>query len=108
MMSLRSSFASSIMTLPALALFTGSLYLENCSSQAMAQAADETPKDMIASQVRRQGFACDNPQGATKDQAISRPDEAAWVLACENATYRVRLIPHKAAKIEQLQAQKQK
>src|SRR5690242_7783780 len=71
-----------------------------------ARAADETPKDMIASQVRREGSRCDNPKSATRDQALSKPDEAVWVLTCENATYRVRLIPDMAAKIEKLQGQK--
>jgi len=64
-----------------------------------AYAADETPKNMIASQVRRQGSTCKNPQTATRDQALSRPDETVWILTCENATYRVRLMPHLAAKI---------
>jgi len=33
----------------------------------------------------------------------SWPDEPLWILNCANATYRVRLIPDVAARIERLQ-----
>jgi hypothetical protein len=31
---------------------------------------------------------------------VSRPDEAVWILTCEGATYRVRLDPDIAAKVD--------
>jgi len=62
--------------------------------------ADESIKSIIAAQVRAQGYPCDAPMSATRDRRDSRPDEAAWVLKCENVTYRVRLIPNMAAHIE--------
>jgi hypothetical protein len=68
-----------------------------------AQAAGEAPKDTIAAQIRLQGFACDKPQSAVRDAKRSKPDEAVWVLKCSNATYRIRLIPDMAAKVERLQ-----
>jgi hypothetical protein len=64
--------------------------------------ADDAPQDTLAAQVRVQGLACGTPQKAERDLALSKPDEAVWVLTCDNATYRVRLIPHMAAKIEQI------
>lgn len=65
-------------------------------------AAQDDPKELIAVQVRDQGYTCDTPKSATKDEAASSPDEQAWVLECENATYRVKLVPDMAAEIEQI------
>ena len=70
--------------------------------QSAARAASETPKDMLAAQIRRQGFACDNPQRATRDANRSKPDHEVWVLKCDNATYRVSRYPDMAAKVERL------
>jgi len=67
-------------------------------------AADqESPKEIIAVQIRRQGFPCENPQSVGRDSEASKPDEAVWVLQCENATYRVRLIPDMAADVERIE-----
>lgn len=62
--------------------------------------AQESPKDVIAAHLRTQGYKCDAPKSATHDAAASRPDEAVWIIRCENARYRVRLIPDMAAKVE--------
>jgi hypothetical protein len=73
------------------------------SGAGTALALDgEDPKDIIAAQLRDQGYACDNPQSATRDQDASGPDAAAWVVACEGASYRVKLIPDMAAKVEKI------
>jgi hypothetical protein len=65
-------------------------------------SAQQTPADGIAAQIRVQGYRCDAPISAERDAALSRPDEAVWILKCQNATYRVRLIPDLAARVEQL------
>jgi hypothetical protein len=57
----------------------------------------------IADQVRLQGYPCDAPVTAQRDSQQSRPDEQAWLLTCANATYRVRLVPDMAARVEKLQ-----
>jgi hypothetical protein len=67
-----------------------------------AQAAGETPKGMLAAQIRMQGVACDKPLSAVRDAKRSRPDYAVWVLKCRNAIYRISRAPDMAAKIEQL------
>lgn len=67
-----------------------------------AAAEQENPKDIVAAQIRRQGYACDRPQSAVRDRERSKPDEAVWVLRCENASYRVRLIPDMAAHVERI------
>ena len=68
-----------------------------------ALAQQEPPADDIAAQVRLQGYPCNGPVGAHKDAKWSWPDEPLWILNCANATYRVRLIPDMAARIEKLQ-----
>lgn len=67
---------------------------------AAAAVAAENAADIIAAQIRRQGYVCENPQGAERVIEASRPDEPVWMLRCSNATYRVRLIPDMAAKVE--------
>jgi hypothetical protein len=74
-----------------------------CLSTQLAIAEDEqSPKDDIAAQIRAQGYACDQPQSATRDVQASKPDEEVWLLRCEGASYRVRLIPDMAARVERI------
>jgi hypothetical protein len=65
-----------------------------------AQAAEEMPAEIIAGQIRDQGYSCDKALSAERDG--ERSDNAVWILKCQNATYRVRLIPDMAAKVERL------
>jgi hypothetical protein len=67
-----------------------------CSSRS------QTPADDVASQVRSQGYACDEPVTARRDVKLSKPDLAVWVLNCRNVTYRVRLDPNMAAHVIKL------
>lgn len=70
---------------------------------AEAQPADdEVPPDIIAVQIRKQGYACDNPSKAKRDPQASRPDLPVWILTCENASYRVRLVGNMADRVEKL------
>ena len=55
--------------------------------------------DIVAAQVRSQGFACTNPVSAEKVEAESMPDQAVYILVCEGVKYHVRLIPDEAADI---------
>jgi len=64
--------------------------------------AQESPKNIIAAQIRDQGYKCDSPQSADQDMQASKPDEAVWVIHCEDATYRVRLVPDMAAAVERI------
>ena len=68
-----------------------------------AIAQPEMPADSIAAQVRQQGHRCDEPLSATRDTALSKPNEAVWVLKCANSTYRVQLMPNMAARVERLE-----
>jgi hypothetical protein len=65
-----------------------------------AHAVEETSADIIAVQIREQGYACDKALSAKREHPES--DDAVWILKCGNASYRVRLIPDMAAKVERL------
>lgn len=67
-------------------------------------AADprEVSKDIIAVQIRKQGYECKNPQSAERDKTTGNPDDPTWTLTCEGAAYRVHLIPNQAAKVERV------
>jgi hypothetical protein len=69
---------------------------------SVAYAAGESPKDVIAAQIRIQGFACDHALRAVLDKRRSKPDHEVWVLKCDNATYRYSRYPDLAAKVEVL------
>ncbi len=74
-------------------------------SQRVAEAQvanDEVPPDIIAVQIRKQGYECKNPSKAKRDADASRPDLPVWILTCENATYRVRLVGNMADRIDRM------
>ena len=65
-------------------------------------AKAQTIASVLAAQIRSQGIACDEPQKATRDAKLSKPDYDVWVLMCKNATYRIGRYPDLAAKVEKL------
>lgn len=85
-----------------IATLTAGLIMVCAVVSVHAQTGGEDPKDIIASQIRRQGFTCDKPKSATRDQKLSSPNETVWTLQCEQQAYRVRLVPNMGAKVERL------
>ena len=69
---------------------------------AAARASDEKPAEIIAVKIRKQGHSCDKPLSSESDRERSVPNGRVWILKCGNATYRVRLVPDMAAKVERL------
>ena len=69
---------------------------------AAAAMAQEAPKEIVASQIRSQGYTCDSPQNAERSMTASKAHEVVWVLDCQNARYRVTLIPNMAAKVDKV------
>jgi hypothetical protein len=69
---------------------------------AAAQNNAEDPKDVIAVQLRRQGYVCDDPESAKRDLAASKVGAPVWILTCKGVKYRVRLVPDLAAQVEKL------
>ena len=67
-----------------------------------AGAQEERPAEIIAVQIRKQGFACEEAQSAVRDRKASAPNAVVWILRCKNATYRVRLTPDMAAQVERI------
>lgn len=63
-------------------------------------AAHEQTKDVLAAQIRKQGFACNNPLTAERENAAV--GKIVWILKCEGATYRVQPVPNRAATVERL------
>ncbi|RDI59779.1 hypothetical protein [Microvirga subterranea] len=64
--------------------------------------AQDAPPEDLASQLRLQGHRCDEPVTAQRDAQLSKPDEVVWNLRCSNASYRMRLTPDMAARVEAL------
>jgi hypothetical protein len=73
-----------------------------CCALVPLAAQEERPAEIIAAQIRMQGFRCDNPTGAKHELKLSKPNEQVWVMRCANATYRVTLIPDLAAHVVRL------
>ena len=69
----------------------------NGSAHAQEAAAAD-----LAAQLRIQGATCNAPVTATPDETRSRSDERVWLVRCADKTYRMRLIPDMAARVEQL------
>jgi hypothetical protein len=72
-----------------------------CPAAAQTDTAgDAAAGQLVAVQVRNQGLACAEPVSAKRDPTAD--DDAVWTLTCADASYRVRLVPDQAAKIEKL------
>jgi hypothetical protein len=71
-------------------------------SSAAAAQQDAEALQVVADQVRTQGYACANPQTIQRDPDLSRPDLPVWILTCENNRYRVELVPDMQARVTQL------
>jgi hypothetical protein len=80
-----------------LMMVVGSMALDTA---AVAQSAAGEAGDLVATQVREQGYACTEPSTAKPDPSDSEVGERAWILTCADASYRVRLVPDMAATIE--------
>jgi hypothetical protein len=81
-------------------VLTGLLSLiEGAQAQAVNTAASA---EVLADKVRSQGYSCDRALSAERNAEASRSDEAVWVLKCTNSSYRMRLVPDMAAKVEKI------
>ena len=81
--------------------FGVALATSNLPVTSIRAEAAEVPKEIIAVQIRKQGYDCVNPTSAVR--AGETPlDDARWILHCEGVSYRVTLVPNMAAKVEKL------
>ena len=65
-------------------------------------AEEPMSKEIIAAKVRKQGYVCEAPKSVSRDPENTVPGEIGWMLECQNASYKVMLNPHAAAKIERV------
>ena len=54
---------------------------------------------IVADQVRSQGFVCESPSFAVRMTSEWTPEQPAYLLTCQNATYQVRVVPDQAARV---------
>ena len=64
--------------------------------------AQEVPVEVVAAAVRERGYDCKQPQSVKPDPARTAADEKAWILRCENATYRVRFMGDRGAEVSRV------
>jgi hypothetical protein len=67
---------------------------------ADAGLGQEDPKDIIAAAVRQRGHDCTEPESVRPDPDNASPDKKAWIIRCENATFRVRYMGDRGAEVE--------
>ena len=90
------------LALLSIAALGGSLILNAAGTSMADDAEKETPANIIAAQIRKQGYVCHNPQPAVRDPKLSKPDLPVWTLTCDNATYRVRLVGDLTDSVEKI------
>lgn len=72
------------------------------AAQTGSSAADDAAAgELVAVQVRQQGFDCAAPVSAKRDSSVDT--DAVWTLTCADGKYRVRLVPDQAAAVEKLE-----
>jgi Zn-dependent alcohol dehydrogenase len=67
-----------------------------------AHAQQEKAAEIIAVQIRKQGYTCGKAEGAERDVETSKPNVPVWILKCDNARYRVHVFGSLADKVERL------
>jgi hypothetical protein len=86
-----------------LLLFSGEVEAGTQTTALSGEPTHETAARIIAAHIRNQGYFCWEALRAERDRERSLADKAVWVVSCQNATYRVRLVPNKAAIVERLE-----
>ena len=86
---------------PSLGLAASALLLAVLSPYT-AFGEEPMSKEIIAAKVRKQGYVCEAPKSVSRDPENTVPGEIGWMLECQNASYKVMLNPHAAAKIERV------
>jgi len=52
--------------------------------------------------IQQQGYPCTKPISTQSDSAHANSGEVIWVVKCEDATYRIRLIANRPAQVERI------
>jgi hypothetical protein len=62
--------------------------------------AQESATEIVAAAVRQHGHVCEYPESAEADHQNTTPDEKAWIIRCENGSYRVKFMGGSGAEVE--------
>ena len=62
----------------------------------------EAPVDIVAAAVRQHGQECRNPTDVRPDPEHTEPDMMAWIIRCENGSFRVKFMGDRGAEVEPL------
>lgn len=68
----------------------------------LAETSEEASKEIVAMQIRKQGYRCSRAVSADRDVEHAKT-KGGWILKCEEATYHIHLVPRRAAHVEQVQ-----
>ena len=58
---------------------------------------------IVAVQIRKQGFPCEDPISAERIAADSAPNHTVYLLKCRAMAYRVVLVPNQAALVTEVE-----
>ena len=62
--------------------------------------AQESATVIVAAAVRQHGHVCEHPESAEPDHQNTTPDEKAWIIRCENGSYKVKFMGSRGAEVE--------
>jgi hypothetical protein len=62
--------------------------------------AQESTTEIVAAAVRQHGHVCEHPESVEPDHQDTTPDEKAWIIRCENGSYRVKFMGSGVAEVE--------
>ena len=75
----------------------GPLRLRSTKFKSNPRCASLSQSLCLGGYEELKGAARNSPQSAERDVAASAANQAVWMLRCQNASYRVTLIPNLAA-----------
>ena len=75
---------------------------DDIAMTSRAYAQPENAAQIIAVQIRKQGYKCGKAKNAKRDTKASKPNVPVWILSCDNARYRVHVFGNLADKVERL------
>lgn len=75
--------------------------LHRSAEAAELASAEQASKEIVATQVRKQGYRCERAVSADRDVEHAKTQRG-WILRCEDATYHIHLDPHRAAHVERV------
>ena len=62
--------------------------------------AQETTTSIVAAAVRERGFICTDPQQPSQDFEASSPGEKAWIIQCDEGSYKVKFMGDTGPQVE--------